>query len=376
MKAKLTKQGKECVRKHFCEEHEHPLYTCCNQVFLARASKLEGVKADAEDIFCEVAELLDMLNDFTELPSDKKDMEMQFSYLKLKYRGWENATAEDREIIADTVFRIVRKLMCHRWGLDYSEELFDSMGEALKKSSKQTDIDDFEDKMFDYSYELDKWINHDYDGHLSDEIEEVLKGKTEKQKPRSRRKAIDPKDITASFNYLPKEDYRNHRLQVFCHCLKGIFIDRKTDDRVFVDIFSGTNTKQKILWTRDKRELHYLTDKMEKLKLLTWPKKYGKWQMVCARFDIREKVKDAVDDSMTNDSFVIGSLTPNQFNKDSGVPDNHDELDRIIRILNPQYSVENSLQDYMDEFDAGEHDEMEDYRDALANDLQIVSRLS
>ena len=98
--------------------------------------------------------------------------------------------------------------------------------------------------------------------------------------------------------------------------------------------------------------------------------------MVCARFDIREKVKDAVDDSMTNDSFVIGSLTPNQFNKDSGVPDNHDELDRIIRILNPQYSVENSLQDYMDEFDAGEHDEMEDYRDALANDLQIVSRLS
>ena len=79
-----------------------------------------------------------------------------------------------------------------------------------------------------------------------------------------------------------------------------------------------------------------------------------------------------LDDSMTNDSFVIGSLTPKQFSKDSGVPDNHDELDRIIRILNPKYNVEESLQEYMDEF---EHDEIEDYRDALANDLQIANRL-
>lgn len=66
---------------------------------------------------------------------------------------------------------------------------------------------------------------------------------------------------------------------------------------------------------------------------------------------------------------------PNQFSKDGGVPDNHDGLDRIIRILTPKYSIENSLQDCMDEFDAGEHDQMEDYRDALANDLQISSRL-
>lgn len=144
---------------------------------------------------------------------------------------------------------------------------------------------------------------------------------------------------------------------------------------MFVDIFSGTKTTKKIVWIRGIRELHYLIDKLEELELVSWPQKYGKWQMVCARFDIRVKVKEDDDDSMTNDSFVTDSLNPNQFSKDGGVPDNHDGLDRIIRILTPKYSIENSLQDCMDEFDVGEHDQMEDYRDALANDLQISSRL-
>lgn len=376
MIGKLTKQGKERVRRYYGKEHEHPLYVVCDQAFLARAGRLEGVKADAEDIFCEVACLLDFLNDYPEFLSDQKDMEKHFSYLKKKYREWENATVEDREIIADTAFRIVRCLMCHRWGLCYSEELFDLMGNALRNKSRQTDIGEFEEVLLDYSHELDEWINRGYDGHLSDEIEEVAAGKTKKQKPKSGRKAVDPKNITASFSYLPKESYRNQRLQAFCHCLKRVFIDEKVDDRVFVDIFSGTSTTQKVVWIRDIRELHYLIDKMEELELLTWDKKYGKWQMVCARFNIRIKKKEAIDDSMTNDSYVIETLTPEQFSKDSGVPDSHDELDRIIRIINPEYNITESIQEILDEIDSKDnHDEIEDYRDALANDLQISSRL-
>ena len=150
-----------------------------------------------------------------------------------------------------------------------------------------------------------------------------------------------------------------------------MFIERNTDEKAFVDIFSGTTTTQKITWIRGIRELHYLIDKLKELKIITWPSSYGKWQMVCARFGIRRKKREAIDDSMTDDSFIIESLTPAQFTKDSGVTDAHDELDRIIRILNPKYNVEDSLQSFMDEF---EHDEIEDYQDALANDLQVVSR--
>ena len=79
---------------------------------------------------------------------------------------------------------------------------------------------------------------------------------------------------------------------------------------MFVDIFSGTTTTKKIVWIRGIRELHYLIDKLEELELVSWTQKYGKWQMVCARFDIRVKVKEDDDDSMTNDSFVTDSLKP------------------------------------------------------------------
>lgn len=83
------------------------------------------------------------------------------------------------------------------------------------------------------------------------------------------------------------------------------------------------------------------------------------------------KKKEVIDDSMTNDSFIIESLTPNQFSKDGKKLDNHDELDRIIRILNPKYNITESIHEIMDEY---EHSKVEDYRDALANDMQITSR--
>ncbi len=368
MKKKLTKEEKERISSFF---EGDDLYMVCDQAFLSRAGRLEGVKADTEDIFCEVALLLDFLNGFPEFLSDQKDMGKYFSSLIKNYREWENATVADREVLADTVFRIVHQLMCHRYRLCYCEELFDVMGEVLKSKSKQEDAEAFEEVLQDYSYELDEWINQDYDGHLYDLIEEAMKKKKEKQKPGSGRKAIDPKDITASFSYLPRQTNRIILLNVFCHCLQGVFIERNTDEKAFIDIFSGTTTTQKITWIRGIRELHYLIDKLKELKFITWPSSYGKWQMVCARFGIRRKKREAIDDSMTDDSFIIESLTPAQFTKDSGVTDAHDELDRIIRILNPKYNVEDSLQSFMDEF---EHDEIEDYQDALANDLQVVSR--
>ena len=52
MNKKLTKEEKERISSFF-EGDE--LYMVCDQAFLSRAGRLEGVKADTEDIFCEVA---------------------------------------------------------------------------------------------------------------------------------------------------------------------------------------------------------------------------------------------------------------------------------------------------------------------------------
>lgn len=374
MKEKLKKKEKQLVRRHFGDDQKHPLLLACDEVFATRAGRLVGVKADGEEVFCEVASLTDSLMAVPSRSLNQNDIDDIYTGLVNDYREWENSSPRDREIIADTVFRIVRQLMCYYWGLWHSDEVYAMIDETLKRESRafnDEDLKQFDSRLLSYSEMLDAWVNQDYNGHLMEEIEEVIKGKPLGKKPRSGRKAIEPKDITASFNYLPRQSNRTILLNVFCHCLQGVFIERNTDEKAFVDIFSGTTTTQKITWIRGIRELHYLIDKLKELKIITWPSSYGKWQMVCARFGIRRKKREAIDDSMTDDSFIIESLTPAQFTKDSGVTDAHDELDRIIRILNPKYNVEDSLQSFMDEF---EHDEIEDYQDALANDLQVVSR--
>ena len=378
MKEKLKKTEKQLVRKHFGDDRKHPLLMACDEAFAARAGRLVGVKANGEEVFCEVASLTDSLMAAPLRSLNQKDIDDIYTGLVNDYHEWDNSSPHDREIIADTVFRIVRQLMCHYWGLWHSDEVYAMIGETLKRESRafnDEELNQIDSRLLSCSEMLDAWVNQDYDGHLWEEIEAVIKGKPQGKKPRSGRKAIDPKEITASFNYLPKASNRTILLKVFYDCLRGVYIERKVNQKLFIDVFSGTTTTEKITWIRGIRELHYLFDKLDELKFITWPKSYGKWQMVCARFNIRIRKKEAIDDSMTDDSFVIETLTPNQFTKDGGVPESHNELDRIIRILNPKYNVEESLQSFMDEVDEKEHDQMEDYRDALANDLSIVSRL-
>lgn len=373
MQEKFNNKEKRQVRECFVS---NDLYMVCHEAFLSRAGRLDGAKVDAEDIFYEVAKMLDSLEGYPKFPSDQKDMRRYLSNLVLKYREWQGSTVRDREMIADTVFRIVRILMCHRWQLCYSEDLYEAMGEVLKSKSIQEDGEDVNNLLLGHCDELSKWINEEYNGHLCDEIERAVRGETEKQKPRSGRKPIDPNTVTASFTYMPNVDYRNNRLQAFYDCLHRVFIHADTDLQLFVNIFSGNTTTETIVWIRHIRELHYLFDKLEKLGLITHPSSYGKWQMVCARFKCLTKRGTSVDDGMTDDSYVIEPLTPDQFSKDSGTPDSHDELDKIIKILTPRINIRESLQEFIDYCDEqGEHDDIKDYRDALANDLQIVSRL-
>ena len=70
---------------------------------------------------------------------------------------------------------------------------------------------------------------------------------------------------------------------------------------------------------------------------------------------------------MTNDSYVIEDLRPIQFTKGGKIPKAIDDLDRIIRILDPKTNYNEALQDYLDA--QLEHDDIKDTEDALANGL-------
>ena len=70
---------------------------------------------------------------------------------------------------------------------------------------------------------------------------------------------------------------------------------------------------------------------------------------------------------MTNDSYVIEDLHTRQFTKAGKIPEAVEDLDRIIRILDPKINYNEVLQDYLDA--QLEHDEIKDTEDALANGL-------
>lgn len=375
MQQKLTKPEKQKLRKHFGEEQKHPLFVACDNVFNARAARLQGVKADGEDVFREVAALLDFLKEAPERSLRQQDVNELYTRVVNDVRDWEQSTPRDREIIADTVFRIVRKLMCHYWPLWHSEQVFRMMGVTLEHEARKLDSEDvqeLDDRLSEFSVTLDAWVNQDYEGQLSDEIKEVVEGKVIPLKKKSGRKAVDPKNITASFNYLPRQSDKAQRLQAFFESLKRGFIDTKTDMRTFINLFTGASMTDYIVWTRSVRELHYMIDSLVDKKWISVPG-YGKWQVVCARFRIRTKKKETIDDSMTDDSYVVEPLSPTQFSKDSGVPKTHEELDKALRILDPETDYTEALQDFIDEQER-ERSDIEDYKDVLAHGLQISSR--
>ena len=360
------------MQSHFTGETTvDPLFEVCRNVFAERAASLEGAKADYEDVYLLVVYVLDSLF-FNSNIEGQQDIDDIWNIILMQVREWPGATVNDRKIIADTVFRIVHKLLCHHWDTYYSDNLYELFSNTLDREKTNINKEEqkrFRERLSDYSDKLDDWINNAYDSHLSEEIESAIAGKAAKVrvlKSRSGRRAKNLNEIVATFDYLPTLDDRNARLQAFFHSLKGKYIDRKADLQTFVDIFQNTSTSKKIVWIKEIILLKYLINRLEKLGYISSPHSYTKWHIVCAHFQLREKSKHT-NDNKTDDSYVIIDLTLTQFTKGRKAPKTHDELDRIIRILDPKVNYEESLQDYLD-FQQ-EHDEKMDTKDALVNGL-------
>lgn len=269
-------------------------------------------------------------------------------------------TIEERHIMVDAIKNAAKEW---EWEYNMNLEWVDDYGTVHK--DKPADVSAFL-SFCDEIRDVEEKVLSDEEDNLGG-----LEITNNKMKKKSGRKPIDVQTITASFNYLPRQTDKTQRLQAFYNTLKGRFIDSGTDLREFVNIFTGASTSNYIVWTRSIRELHYMINRLEAKKWITIAKGYGKWQVVCARFRNRAKKKETVDNSMTNDSYVIEALTSNQFSKDSGVPSRHNELDNALLILDPNIDYNETLQEFLS---VQERSEIEDYNDALAHGLQISTR--
>ena len=358
-------------------EQTHPLLLVCNVIFTIRAGKLEGKKVRAEDVFRLVAYMLDMF--FSGSKNEvwtQQDIDDLWCEQTKMLLDWPDTTVNDRQLIVDIEFRIVRKLLCHYWDTYYSEWLYSLFCTTIERENKDNSKEEqqrIQKRLMDFSDNLNDWINNDYDGHLNNEIEAVVKGHTAEVKPlkpRSGRKAKDLESIVETFDYQPHLTDRGQRLQAFYQGLKGRFVDSKTPQKDFIDLFQNTTTTHKIVWIQEIIKLKYMILRIE--KYITCPKGFTIWQIVCAHFQIKKKRKETIDNK-TVESYVIEDLCPTQFTKGRKIPNEIDKLDRIIRILNPKTNYQEALIDYLDA--QREHDEIKDTEDALANGLNTDTRI-
>lgn len=365
----LTKTERNRIRQRY-EAEEHPLFMACDAVFMPRAAHLNGVVVESEQVFCAVGDLLDCLfqagSDVTQQFVDNLWLKLFMDVRQLK----PDASEHDKLKISHTVFSLVRKLLCHRWEPIFSDTIFDMLTKTIDKKTRKGEDDEekqFLDQLLEFSDDMDEWINHVYDGHLTDEIEAVIKGQasdTEVAKPSRGRKAKDPKDIVETFNYDYYKNDRGMRLQLFYEALKLKYIMKDTDQKGFIDLFQNATTTFKVVWTKEIVALKYLINKIQKFVKL--PKGYTKWDITCAHFQIRIRQNETVDNKKEY-SYIVADLERTQFVKGKKQPDNIEDLDKIISILDPQTDYSRAYQECLDAKE--EHDEIKDIEDALANGL-------
>lgn len=365
----LTKTERKRIRQRY-EAEGHPLFLACDTVFMPRAAHLNGVVVESEQVFCAVGALLDTLfqarSYVTQQYVDNLWLKLFMDVRQLK----PDASEHDKLKTAHTVFSIVRKLLCHRWEPVFSNTMFDMLTKTIKKETLKGEDDEtmqFLDQLLEFSDSMDEWINHNYDGHLSDEIQAVIKGQTSETmvpKPGRGRRAKDPKNIVETFNYNYYKSDRGIRLQLFYEALKLKYIKNDTDQKGFIDLFQNTTTTFKVVWMKEIVTLKYLINKIQ--HFVKPPEGYTKWDITCAHFQLRIKQNETIDNKKEY-SYIIVDLDRTQFSKGKKESDKIEELDKIISILDPKTDCGRAYQEYLDAQE--EHDEVKDREDALANGL-------
>lgn len=144
----------------------------------------KGLEAQPEDLFREVASLMDFLL-FTENVNQRK-VDGLWMLLINDIRSWKPDVAEeDKMLMAGTVFTMVKSILRHHTESWFRDNIHDMIDNTLEKKLKIIDEQEqreFLDNLSECAVKLDEWINH-YDESnewLSDEIADVINSRKDK----------------------------------------------------------------------------------------------------------------------------------------------------------------------------------------------------
>ena len=108
------------------------------------------------------------------------------------------------------------------------------------------------------------------------------------------------KPVVKAFCYQAQD--KAARLLMLCKGLKALgWIDQKTDCQTFIDLFSGGEFRQHIIWTGQANVLAELFRRLVKERgLVTLPEKHSLWVMVNGHFWDKEKNLEFGTDRLRN----------------------------------------------------------------------------
>ena len=347
--------------------HDNALLLTCQQVWPERQEVIVSVTACPVDIFCEAAWLMDELIDADDDIDIMSMVHGLWTKVVSDISSWNSngVSLPDRYLIVSTIFRIVATSLSLHWQAHYCDILRDALLMVIdEKRPEPANLHEHQQQekqqqdlfaaIIPCSTILNEWVNEYIDNPnywLTDEIDNVLNpprniktGKTESRKADKKpiiRKRMTWKgnEITHSFSYVAKSmptEEKNKRLSTAFNLLNRKYISH-TEMTTFINIFSGVETSEYIVWRGYIVELQYFIESLIVKGLITWRRPApGKWQIVCARFRLEhDVVEEDAETNLKQPSKIIDTLEPSQFNKipKANKLKKHEILDKIISIL-------------------------------------------
>lgn len=261
--------------------HDNALLLTCQQVWPGRQEEITSVMVRAEDVFLEVAWLVDELIDAESDADIKTLIRGLWSTVFLDIAHWaSNVSIPDRYLTASTVFRIASTAFSLHWQSHYCDILRDALlmivDEKRPEPSSIHEHQQLERQQQDLLESiipccaiLKDWVNEYIDNPnswLTDEIDNALNPpqniKTRKTESRKAdKKLFDADTFRDTFKYFPKDmsqEERTIRLKMAFKRLCGVLISRDTHYDTFESIFSGKPLDVKIVWIGTNSKLRKL----------------------------------------------------------------------------------------------------------------------
>lgn len=340
----LSEEERKRIREAF---EQNPLYAACTAVFRKRRAHLNGLEIQVEDVFCATAHLLDTLYN-TEEELTQESIDTLWDDLCNNIRDAKfDASEHDKRQVVHTIFAIVRKALCHHWETYLRETLFDMLGVTIDNEMEEADkkeLDRFISQLIDKSDALKDWVNIEYDGNLSNQIEACLV-KAKPAKPKSpakpkKKPSAPPKGKHKTFPFISKDGtdaYRTAQVADLYAFMKKSKADGgpmliEADLRAFINNFTTGNTSATILWLGSKRELHFIVSEWKNRQYIKFNSDDDIWVITSGVFINGKGVKKG-EKPTPFDSDNLGSThNPENITQD---------LEDIVEMLNPEKPSKN-----------------------------------